>query len=163
VILFDGNIEYPAGTYHHYAPDPSFSFIWRASLSSVNWFSIDAILSSNFSIIESLAFNSLASEVINFLLWIAAMMFNLSQTVGKVEFPIAACSGFHASFNNKSKAFLWPRSTRAAYNSVLRSEMVSSYNCLNVGVIRPIPVQTRSNVFPILLAHRMADLGVLTY
>jgi hypothetical protein len=55
-----------------------------------------------------------------------------------VELPIAATSGFHASLSNKSKALLWPRSTNAAFNSVVRSEIVSWYNCLNGGTIRPI-------------------------
>jgi hypothetical protein len=61
-------------------------------------------------------------------LWIDAMIFSLSLTVGKVEFPIAACSGFHASFNNRSNAFLCPKSTNAACSSVLSSDIISSYN-----------------------------------
>jgi ribosome modulation factor len=35
-------------------------------------------------------------------------MLSLSLTVGRVKFPIAACSGFQASFNKRSKALLCP-------------------------------------------------------
>jgi hypothetical protein len=77
---------------------------------------------------ESFSFNSLDNPAISFLLWIDAMMFNLSLTVGRVEFPIAACSGFQASFNKRSNAFLWPKSTSAACSSVLSSDIISSYN-----------------------------------
>ena len=87
---------------------------------------VTACLSSCIS--ESFSFNSLDNAVINFLLWIDAMMFSLSLTVGSVEFPIAACSGFQASFNKRSNALLWPRSTSAACSSVLSSNIVSSYN-----------------------------------
>jgi hypothetical protein len=55
-----------------------------------------------------------------------------------VELPIAACSGFQASFNRRSNALLWPRSKSAACCSVLNSDIISSYNCLNDGVILPI-------------------------
>jgi hypothetical protein len=68
------------------------------------------------------------NAAISFLLWIDAMTFSLSLTVGNVEFPIAACSGFQASFNKRSNALLCPKSTRAACSSVLRSDIVSSYN-----------------------------------
>ena len=76
-----------------------------------------------------------------------ATTFNLSQTVGNVEFPIAACSGLHAFLSNKSKALLWPRSTKAPCSSVRNSDITSSYNCLNDGVILPISDQF-NNVIP---------------
>src|SRR5215831_4054298 len=69
---------------------------------------------------------------------IVDMTFNLSQTVGNVELPIAATSGFHASLSNKSNALLCPRSTNAPFNSVVKSETVSWYNCLKGGTILPI-------------------------
>ena len=57
-------------------------------------------------LIECLCWSSRTSVAIRFLRCIAAMMLSLSQTVGTVEFPIAACSGFHASFSNRSNALL---------------------------------------------------------
>src|SRR5919106_1673439 len=98
---------------------------------------------------------------------IDAITFSLSLTVGSVELPIAACSGFHASLRRRSNALLWFRSTRAACSSVLISEMVSSYNCLNDGVILPILndsyYQSNSITPPAFLIYRTADFGVLTY
>src|SRR5262245_12373716 len=74
----------------------------------------------------------------SFLRCIVDMTFNLSKTVGRVELPIAATSGFHASLSNKSKALLCPRSTNAPFNSVVKSDTVSWYNCLKGGTIRPM-------------------------
>ena len=49
---------------------------------------------------------SRTNVAMSFLRYMVDMTFNLSQTVGSVELPIAATSGFHASLSNRSKALM---------------------------------------------------------
>jgi hypothetical protein len=106
--------------------------------SSFSLFSSELTVCLSSCISASFSFNSLDKPAISFLLWIEAMMFSLSLTVGRVEFPIAACSGFQASFSSRSNALLCPKSTNAACSSVLSSDIISSYILRNDGVILPM-------------------------
>jgi len=62
-ILFYGNIKNPSFSVGHYESSPDFS-TWRVFLISSNWFSIQTILSSIFSINESFSFSSRTSAAI---------------------------------------------------------------------------------------------------
>src|SRR4029079_51224 len=98
----------------------------------------------------------------SFLLWTEATTLSLSHTVGKVLFPIAACSELQA-FKSKSNAFLCPKSTNAPCSSVLKSDITSSYSCLKDGVILPISHQFSNIVLPHFLPCTITDFGVFMY
>jgi hypothetical protein len=98
-------------------------------------------------------------------LCIDAMMFSLSLTVGGVEFPIAACSGFHGSLAADQMHFcvlnllvlLAALSSAPIFFLRITDEMtVLSCPCVVIS-------QSSSIIPPAFLTYIVADFGVFVY
>ncbi len=114
---------------------------------------------------ESFSFNSLDSAAISFLLWIDAMTFSLSLTVGRVEFPIAACSGFQASIKRRSNALLWPGLLvlHAALFLVLILFLYIIDEMMGLFCLCVFTPQSKNIIPPAFLTYMTADFGVFVY